>query len=371
MKPVLRLALAFGWAFIFIALGAYVTLYLVEAVYETPLRLEGLHFERPWAVLLLPASLFVLLTRGWLQADAAPRLRFSRGRDIVQARRGMRVWMREALTGLRVATVTLLAVALTGPQSVHARDRSEVEGIDLILTLDLSLSMQATDIRPNRFEAMQVVVDEFIARRENDRIGAVVFGREAYTLLPLTTDKEALRNTIAEMQLGTIDGRGTAIGNGVGVSLNRLRSSRAKSKVIILLTDGDSNSGNVSPQQATEFAHTMGVKVFTVLMGESDESRVQRGFDVFGRPMWQQGNFPVNPELLRTMATRTGGEYFQAADREGLERSFHQILDRLERAAIEDAGTVYGELFPAVLWPAVVLLGLEVFLGALVFRRWP
>jgi Ca-activated chloride channel family protein len=231
--------------------------------------------------------------------------------------------------------------------------------------------MQAADIEPNRFEATKVVVDDFILRRPDDRIGAVVFGREAYTLLPLTTDKEALRTMIHELLLGIIDGRGTAIGNAVGVSLNRLRGSQAKSKVVILLTDGDSNSGNVSPDQAAEFARTMGVKVYTVLMGQTDQTRVQRGVDLFGRPLWDTGNFPVNPELLRTMAESTGGEYFQVADRQALERSFHRILNALEKSEIEDAGRVYGELFPAFMWPGIGLMIMELLLSVFVFRRWP
>ena len=152
-----------------------------------------------------------------------------------------------------------------------------------------------------------------------------------------------------------IDGRGTAIGNGVAVGLNRLRRSTAKSKVIILLTDGDSNSGNVSPTQAAEFAKTMDVKVYAILMGQTDEARVQQGNDLFGRPLWDTGTFPVNPELLREMARTTGGEFYNVTDRAALERSFHAILDRLERSEIEDPGKVYGELFPAFLGPALFL----------------
>jgi Ca-activated chloride channel family protein len=168
-----------------------------------------------------------------------------------------------------------------------------------------------------------------------------------------------------------IEGRGTAIGNAVGVSLNRLKQSHAKSKVIILLTDGDSNSGNVAPDEAAEFAEHMGVKLYTILMGRSEEARVQQGLDLFGRPLFGHGNFPVNPELLERMAKRTGGEAFLVTDREGLEKSFHTILDRLEKSQIEDAGAVYGELFPAFVGPAVLLLLLEALLSTTWLRRWP
>ena len=280
----------------------------------------------------------------------------------------------------------MLVAALMGPQSIHARDSAEVEGIDIVLTLDLSLSMQASDIRPNRFVATQQVVDSFIRRRPDDRMGAVVFGRDAYTLMPLTTDKTALRGAIAELELGMVDGRGTAIGNAVGTAINRLRDSEAASRVIILLTDGDSNSGNVSPEQAAGIAAALphplgnetpdgeerqGVKIYTILMGRSADAQVQQGTDIFGRAVWDRGNFPINPELLQQMAERTGGEYFQVTDRAGLERSFHTILDRLERSELEDQGRVYGELFPAFAWPAFALLLLELLVGTFVTRRWP
>jgi Ca-activated chloride channel family protein len=199
----------------------------------------------------------------------------------------------------------------------------------------------------------------------------VVFGRDAYTLMPLTSDKDMLRTAIAELELGMIEGRGTAIGNAVGVALNRLRASKAKSRVMILLTDGDSNSGNIAPDEAAEFAKHLRVKLYTVLMGRSDDAPVKRGVDLFGRPLFGGANFPVNPELLKRMAQATGGEFYLASDRQGLERSFHAILDTLEKSDIEDAGAIYGELFPAFVGPAVLLLALEALLGTLLFRRWP
>jgi Ca-activated chloride channel family protein len=370
-QKVIRFLAPIGWTLFFALPTLYGVLWAVDAIYEVPLRPESFRFERPWAALLIPSALLVLVARGYVQRYASPRLLVSRGPDLARGRRGFRIWAKDSTTGMRVTAVALVAFALMGPQSIHARDRAELEGIDIVLTLDASLSMQAADIQPNRFLATQAVVDNFVQRRPNDRMGAVIFGRDAYTLLPLTTDKDALRTMIAELELGMIDGRGTAIGNAVATALNRLRESEAESKVVILLTDGDSNSGNVSPDQAAEFASVMGVKVFTILMGQSDEARVQRGTGFGGRPIFDVGNFPVNPELLRHMAEQTGGEYFHVADRQGLERSFHAILDTLEKSELEDLGRVYGELFPAFLWPAFLLLAFELIAGVLIFRRWP
>jgi Ca-activated chloride channel family protein len=344
---------------------------VLEGYYEVELLGHALRFARPWAVLLAIAAPLVLLSRGVWDKARSPRLRVSRGDALAALGGGRRVKLRPLLYALRVSALLLCVLGLMRPQSIHAREQNELEGIDMVLTLDLSLSMQASDIAPSRFEATKVVVDDFVSKRPNDRMGAVVFGRDAYTLLPLTTDKDTLRAAIADLELGMIEGRGTAIGNAVGVALNRLRSSHAKSKVMILLTDGDSNSGNIAPDEAAEFAHNLGVKLYAILMGRADEAKVQRGLDLFGRPLFGGGNFPVNPELLKRMAQRTGGEFFMVTDRKGLERSFHAILDRLEKSEIEDAGAVYGELFPAFVGPAVLLLLLEALLGTTLLRRWP
>lgn len=359
------------WTLVIAALSAWAVALTVEHSYEVPLSAEHLRWQRPEAWPLLLGALLVLWVRGYLGHLRRPRLRVPRVQVLAGLRPGIRVRLAPCAPALRTVAVLLCGAALMGPQSIHARNATEVQGIDIVVAMDLSLSMQAADIRPSRFEAGKAVLDSFIRRRPNDRIGGVIFGRDAYTLLPLTTDHESLRTLIGELQLKMIDGRGTAIGNAIGVALNRLRKSDAKSRVVILLTDGQSNSGNVSPVQSAEFAKALGVKVYTVLMGASDEAPVQQGQDLFGRPLFDRGNFPINPELLRKVADETGAEAFQVQDREGLERSFHSILDTLEKSDIEDAGRVYGELFQAFLGPALLLLVLEALLSAIVLRRWP
>lgn len=340
--------------------------------YEVPLFTEGaFRFERPWAATLVLGPILVFVAQAGVHRFRGPRLRISRASELASYPRGLRAWLSTLPLALRVAALSLFVVALMGPQSIHAREDAEVEGIDIVLVLDVSDSMEAADIQPNRFVATQHVVGDFIGRRPNDRIGAVVFGRDAYTLMPLTTDHEALRHVVDELKLGVVDGRGTAIGNALGVGLNRLRRSTARTKVLILLTDGDSNAGNLAPDQAAELATTMHVKVYTVLMGASDEAPRASGVDIFGRPTFQRGRFQVNPDLLRRIAQRTNGEHFNVADRASLERSFHTILDRLERSRIADPGRVYGELYPAAVLPAMAMLVLELLLSTLLLRRWP
>lgn len=363
-------AWATGWFIGVALLGFIVSARYLEIRYQILLTDPQFRFERPWAALLALGALLVIIAQLWSQRWARPRLQFSRARALRVPRTSWRSRLIDLPNALRATALMLLVIGLMGPQSIHARDTTDVDGIEIMLTLDMSESMKAADIRPTRFRATKSVVRDFINRRPNDRIGAVVFGVDAYTLLPLTTDREALRTALLGLELEQIDGRGTAIGNAVGVSLNRLKRSQAKSKVLILLTDGESNAGNVSPSQAAELAKAMDVKIFPILMGVSDTAPVQQGVGIFGRAIFGQARYPVNPELLEAMAEKTGGEFFAVNDREGLERSFHEILDQLEKTEIEDAGRMYTELFPAFLGPALLFLVVEVFI-LLWLRRWP
>jgi Ca-activated chloride channel family protein len=359
-----------GWLLTTAFVALVISLRYLESRYQLLITDEQLRFERPWAALLLLAVPMVWFGRVWVQRLSRPRLQFSRAAVLRISKGSWRGRLADLPSALRTVALALLVIGLAGPQSIHARDTAEVSGIEIILTLDMSRSMEAADIRPTRFKATKSVVRDFINRRPNDRIGAVVFGRDAYTLLPLTTDREALRTALRGLQLDQIDGRGTAIGNAVGVSLNRLKRSRAKSKVMILLTDGESNAGNVSPSQAADLASAMGVKIYPILMGVSDTAPVQQSTGLFGRAIFGTANYPVNPELLDQMADKTGGEFFLVSDREALEQSFHQILDQLEKTDIEDAGRMYTELFPAFVGPALIFVLIEL-LVLLWLRRWP
>lgn len=370
MTPVQRRAWAAAWLATAAFVGFVISLRLLESRYHLLITDEQLRFERPWAALLLLAAPMAWIGRAWVQRLSRPRLQFSRAAALRNPKGSWRGRLATLPSALRTVALALLVVGLAGPQSIHARDTAEVSGIEIILTLDMSRSMEAADIRPTRFKATKSVVGDFIDRRPNDRIGAVVFGRDAYTLLPLTTDREALRTALRGLQLDQIDGRGTAIGNAVGVSLNRLKRSRAKSKVMILLTDGESNAGNVSPSQAADLASAMDVQIYPILMGVSDTAPVQQGTGIFGRAIFGTARYPVNPELLEQMADKTGGEFFLVSDREALEQSFHQILDALEKTDIEDAGRMYTELFPAFVGPALIFLFIEL-LVLLWLRRWP
>jgi Ca-activated chloride channel family protein len=228
-----------------------------------------------------------------------------------------------------------------------------------------------TVTRLTRLETAKEVILDFVARRRNDRIGVVVFGRSAYILSPPTLDKPLLAALVSKMELGLIDGNGTAIGDAVGTAVARLRRSTARSKAIILLTDGDSNAGSIAPDYAAHLAQTQAVRVYTVQIGNGDEVDVQEGTDIFGQPRFVREHFPVNPELLRRMASTTGGDSFVANDRKGLELSMHQILDKLEKTRFEAQAATMEDLFPFLLFPAAVLLALEALVRILIVRRFP
>ncbi len=362
---------AAAWSFVAGGAAFYGASLALRARYGVTLLDTGgaLRFAWPLASVSLLLVPLLWLAHGRAESRALPRLRLSTLGSWPHAYRGWRTLWVDLPMGLRAAALGLLSLAAMRPQSVHVLEPERSEGIDIVMALDLSRSMGATDIRPTRFEAMLAVVDDFVSKRRGDRIGVVIFGREAFTLLPPTTDEEAVRTTVSELRIGAIDGRGTAIGNALGTALNRLRRSDAKSKVVVLLTDGENNAGNLTPEQATAAAEALGVRVYTILMGRRRAARIRTGRDPFGRPLWEQGDFPVNPELLQKMARRTGGEFFHAADRSSLERSFHRILDQLEKTEIEEPERFYGELYPPFAAAGWILLLLE-WCATWWLRRW-
>lgn len=315
-----------------------------------------------------------------------PRLRISTIAPLVLGPRGRRARLRHVPAILRGAAIALAVLALGRPELTLAEEQTTERGIDIVLVLDLSGSMRAVmdgptplsnkvappkGKRPTRLDTAKDVILDFIGRRKTDRIGVVVFGRAAYVLSPPTLDYTLLTNLVQKMELDLIDSNGTAIGDAVGTGVARLRRSTAKSKAIILLTDGDSNAGEIAPEYAAHLAQKEGVHVYTVQIGNGDDAEMEQGVDIFGQPRYVHAKFPVNPELLKKIASDTGGESFVATDRADLEQSMHKILDSLEKSKIKGQNGTVLELFPVLMWPAILLLVLEVLLRVVVLRRFP
>ncbi len=269
---------------------------------------------------------------------------------------------------LRALAVGLLIVALARPQSYSSGQNVSTEGIDIVMALDISGSMISEDLKPNRVEAAKKVIDNFIDDRPNDRIGLVVFAREAFTQCPLTIDHSVLKNLLKKVEPGMVPD-GTAIGNGLADAVNRLKNSEAKSKVIILLTDGVNNSGEIDPLTAAEIAKTFGVRVYTIGVGTEGQAPypVQTPFGT----RYQMMPVQIDEGLLQNIARITGGQYFRATDNRTL-RNIYSRIDQLEKTKINV--TSYrnaAELFYGWLGAAMALLLIELLLSKTVLRKIP
>ncbi len=331
------------------------------------------HFARPWAFFLLLA-LPLVWGWAWRARRRRPVLRLSSTRlygGVPKSFAQIFRWVPGALEGL---ALLLVVVALARPQVRASRtEDASVEGIDIVLALDVSTSMKAADFKPvNRLAVAKKVIADFIGKRVNDRIGLVIFAGEAFTQAPLTLDYPVLLDVLKAVRMGVI-ADGTAIGDALATAINRLRGSDAKSRVIILVTDGDSNAGKISPGQAAKIAKEMGIRVYTIMVGKGGEVPYPAGRDAWGRVVYQQVKIPVNPDLLKEIARSTDGRFYVATDRASLEKNFQAILDDLQRSKLMEGGVYvrYTELFPMAALPALLALLLAHLLAATRLRTFP
>lgn len=344
-------------------------------------------WEHPYALLGLLLVPVVWWWGTFGQDQRIPRLRIGTVAPLASGPRGSRALLRDAPGVLRAIAIGFFFVAMARPENVLHDTSADEKGIDIMIVMDLSGSMRAVldadprDLPGNpvvprgkrltRLDVAKIVVEDFISRRKSDRIGVVAFGKSAYVVSPPTLDYRLLTELVAHMNLNVIDGSATAIGDAVGTAAARLRKSDAQSKVIVLLTDGDSNAGLISPEYATHLAQTTGCKVYTIQIGNDDEVDVEDGVDLFGQPRYVRHRFPVNPELLNKMSKETHGQSFIATDGKALADSMHAVLDQLEKTRFEASVASFEDLFPIVLVPGVALLALSAVLGAWLLRRFP
>jgi Ca-activated chloride channel family protein len=275
---------------------------------------------------------------------------------------------------LRVLAIAFALIALARPQERDTRIRDHsVEGIDIMIALDLSNSMEAADFRPqNRLRVAKDAVNEFIGKRTNDRIGLVVFSGAAYTQAPLTLDTGVLKMVVSQLRTRILED-GTAIGDALATSLNRLRDSDAKSRVILLITDGDNNAGQISPLDAADMAKALHIPIYSILVGKSGKVPFPSGQDLFGNTVWRDVENSVNPELLQRISRETGGEYFRATDPQGLREGLQKVLDALPRSKILEGGASaqYSEEFHPWLAAAFILAALELLLRVTLLKVFP
>ena len=331
-------------------------------------------FATPWLLaLLLLIPVLLLWQRFRKRRRGAASLRYSDIRMATGTGRSWRITMRPLLTALRVAAVAAIIVALARPQSVQTREVIRGEGVDIALALDISGSMASLDFEPqNRLEAAKAVIDTFVSERQYDQVGLVVFASNAFNQSPPTVDHNVLRRMLEQTKLATelrIDD-GTAIGMGIANAANMLKDSDAKSKVVILLTDGVNNAGQIDPITAAEAASTLGIKVYTVGMGRPGQVPVPV-VDRFGRERIIMQESTLDEETLAQIAEETGGRYYRAENTEGLRQVYDEISE-LEKSTIEiETFSNYKELVGWVLAPGLALLLVEMFLRQTLLRTVP
>jgi Ca-activated chloride channel family protein len=270
---------------------------------------------------------------------------------------------------LRLAALAVLIVALARPVEAHSSSESSTEGIDIVLAMDISGSMLARDFEPDRITASKHLASEFVSERVGDRISVVAFAGEAFTQCPLTSDKASVGTMLSRLRSGVVDD-GTAIGNGLATAINRLRESSAKSKVVVLLTDGVNNRGQISPTMAAEIARDMGIKVYTIGVGTKGQAPMP-AVDMFGNQTYVMADVEIDEQLLRSIAKTTGGEYFRAVDNEALKQIYARI-DEMEKSEVQITHyTSYEELYFGWLLLGLLLLAAEFAIERLVLNRIP
>ena len=281
----------------------------------------------------------------------------------------LRVYLRPILFILRLMSLSLLIIALARPQTSETSVKTKTnKGIDIVMAIDVSSSMLAQDLKPNRLNALKRVASDFIDDRVSDRIGLVVYAGESYTLTPITSDKNIIKNSLSEIQYQGLIEDGTAIGMGLATSVNRLKDSKAKSKVIILLTDGVNNSGFIDPKIASELAAEYEIKTYTIGLGSNGMAKAPIGIMPNGSFQYGMTKVEIDEILLKSIAEMTGGHYFRATDNEKL-KQIYSVINKLEKTEIEEFKyTNYNEKYRHFVFLALILIILEFILRNTLFR---
>lgn len=329
-----------------------------------------MHFASPYYLWLLTALVPMAGYYVWRTLQGGAAIQISSVDGVVRAPKTIRYYLRHLPFVLRAAAFALLVVALARPQDVERLSHTNTEGIDIMLAIDVSGSMLARDFRPDRITAAKEVAGSFISDRYGDRIGLVAFAAEAFTQSPLTTDQSTLQTLLAQIRSGLIDDSGTAIGNGLATAINRLRESDAKSKVVILLTDGVNNRGEITPITAAEIAKAQNIRVYTIGVG-TEGMAPYPAVDMFGNITFVKQKVEIDEKTLTAMAEMTGGRYFRATDNAKLKAIYDEI-NQLEKSKVEVTEHLsYHEQFLAWVLAALGLLLAEFLLANLVLKRIP
>lgn len=329
--------------------------------------LDGIEFlnkQMFWAFLVIPLAIlwYVLKNR-----EQTPELKIS----TIKGFKTTQSWLpklKHLMFALRVLALAFLITALARPQTVEVSSRTKTtRGIDIVIAIDVSASMLAKDLKPNRLEALKSVATEFILGRPNDRIGLVEYAGESYTKTPITSDKSIVLSSLKSVEYNTIIDGGTAIGMGLATSVNRLKDSKAKSKIIILLTDGENNAGFIDPQTASELAVEYGIKVYTIGLGTNGMALSPVNI-LNGRIQYGRVQVKIDEKLLKEIASATGGKYFRANNNKKL-KDIYEEINKLEKTDVSEFKfSKYEEKYRPLAIIAIALLMIEALLRFTIFR---
>lgn len=329
--------------------------------------MDNLVFKNPeflWLLLLIPVIIFFMY---YFRFKKVSNLKISSFDNFKT--KSFKSKLYPLLNTLRIISIALVIIALSRPQEISNSSRTKTSsGIDIVIAVDISSSMLAQDLKPNRLEALKSVASEFINDRINDRIGLVIYAGESYTKTPVTSDKEVVINSLTEISFDGIIDDGTAIGMGLATSVNRLKDSKAKSKVIILLTDGVNNSGFIDPSTASDLASTYGIKTYTIGLGTNGNARAPVALNPNGSFRFGITKVEIDEDLLNEVADKTGGKYFRATDNRKLEEIYEEI-NKLEKTEVEEIKySDVDEKYRPFALLAFAFISLELFLKYVFFR---
>ncbi len=331
--------------------------------------MDIIRFESPKILWLLVLLLPMIAHYIYKLRSGMATTKISTTQSLASIPKGTKYYFRHLPFVLRVAATALIIVAMARPQSALDNQTISSEGIDIVLAMDISSSMLARDFKPDRITAAKEMATQFILDRRSDRLGLVVFAGESYTQVPLTSDHTTLINLLGELESGIIDD-GTAIGNGLATAVSRLKESSAKSKVVILLTDGVNNSGQIAPLTAAEIAKTFGIKVYTIGVGTNGTAPYPT-LDMWGNTSFVQAKVEIDEKILRQISQMTGGEYFRATDNDKLAQIYEQI-NELEKSKVDiESYTLYSEEYLIFAAAALALLLVELLTRYLYLRQIP
>lgn len=329
----------------------------------------GIDFARPGFLYLLLVILPLIAWYIFYNKKTNATIQISTLEAFAEKQTSYKKILKHFLFALRLIAISLLIIALARPQSTDRWENVDTMGIDIMLAMDISGSMLARDFKPDRLEAAKAVATEFISGRRNDRIGLVIFSAESFTQCPLTTDHAVLINLFRDVKSGMVED-GTAIGLGLATAVNRLKDSEAKSKVIILLTDGVNNQGVIDPITAAELAKTFGIRVYAIGVGSKGEAPypVQ---DIWGRTVYRNMPVEIDEATLKEIADMTGGKYFRATNNTSLKKIYEEI-DKLEKSKInvKEYSKKEEQFMPLVLI-ALLLIIIEILVNKTVLRSIP